>query len=70
MASLEESLKTRMEALEKRIEDLKGYVDKRFESLERKVELVYNEVLSIKTDIIKIMKEYMERLYGGEKLKR
>ncbi len=57
----------RFESLEKRIEDLKGYVDKRLESLERRVELVYSEVSSIKTDIIKMMKEYMERLYGGKK---
>jgi len=69
------------EYVDKRITDLKEYVDKRFEavdkrldtldkridSLERRVELVYNEVSSIKTDIIKMMKEYMERLYGGKK---
>jgi len=69
------------EYVDKRINDLKEYVDKRFEavdkrldtldkridSLERRVELVYNEVSSIKTDIIKMMKEYMERLYGGKK---
>jgi len=69
-----EAVDKRFESLEKRIEDLKGYVDKRLEdvdkrleSLERRVELVYNEVSSIKTDIIKMMKEYMERLYGGKK---
>ena len=69
------------EYVDKRINDLKDYVDKRFEavdkrldsiekridSLERRVELVYNEVSSIKTDIIKMMKEYMERLYGGKR---
>ncbi|MEM4969696.1 MAG: hypothetical protein QXE01_00420 [Sulfolobales archaeon] len=66
------------EYVDKRINDLKDYVDKRLESLEksvdkrldsleRRVELVYNEVSSIKTDIIKMMKEYMERLYGGKK---
>jgi len=71
---LKEYVDKRFESLEKRIEDLKGYVDKgleavdkRLESLERRVELVYNEVSSIKTDIIKIMKEYMERLYGGKR---
>jgi archaellum component FlaC len=42
-------------------------VDESLESLGRRVELVYNEVSSIKTDIIKMMKEYMERLYGGKK---
>jgi chaperonin cofactor prefoldin len=69
-----EAVDKRFESLEKRIEDLKGYVDKRLEdvdkrleSLERRVELVYNEVSSIKTDIIKMMKEYMERLYGDKK---
>jgi chaperonin cofactor prefoldin len=69
-----EAVDKRFESLEKRIEDLKGYVDKRLEdmdkrleSLERRVELVYNEVSSIKTDIIKMMKEYMERLYGGKR---
>ena len=69
------------EYVDKRINDLKDYVDKRFEavdkrldsiekridSLERRVELVYSEVSSIKTDIIKMMKEYMERLYGGKR---
>jgi archaellum component FlaC len=69
------------EYVDKRINDLKDYVDKRIEavdkrldsiekridSLERRVELVYNEVSSIKTDIIKMMKEYMERLYGGKR---
>jgi hypothetical protein len=40
--------------------------DKSLESLGRRVELVYNKVSSIKTDIIKMMKEYMERLYGGK----
>ncbi len=53
--------------MDKGIEDLEGYVDKKLESPERRVELVYNEVSSIKTDIIKMMKEYMERLYGGKK---
>jgi len=57
----------RFEAINKRLDDLKDYVDKRFESLERRVELVYNEVSSIKTDIIKMMKEYVERLYGGKR---
>ena len=74
ITDLKEYVDKRFESLEKRIEDLKGYVDKRLEdvdkrleSLERRVELVYNEVSSIKTDIIKMMKEYMERLYGGKR---
>jgi len=69
-----EAVDKRFDSLEMRISDLKGYVDKRFEavdkrfeSLERRVDLVYSEVSSIKTDIIRIMKEYMERLYGGKK---
>jgi replicative DNA helicase len=41
-------------------------IDKSLKSLGRRVELVYNGVSSIKTDIIKMMKEYMERLYGGK----
>jgi hypothetical protein len=57
------------EYVDKKVNDLKDYVDKRFESLERRVDLVYSEVSSIKTDIIKIMKEYMERLYGGKRTK-
>jgi len=68
----------RFESIEKRIDDLKGYVDKRvndlkesvdkrFESIEKRIDLVYSEVSSIKTDIIKLMKEYMELLYGGKK---
>ena len=62
---LKEYVDMRFEAGDKRLDDLKYYVDKRFESLERRVELVYYEVSSIKTDIIKMMMEYMERLYGG-----
>jgi tetrahydromethanopterin S-methyltransferase subunit G len=68
----------RFESIEKRIDDLKGYVDKRvndlkesvdkrFESIEKRIDLVYSEVSSIKTDIIKLMKEYMEMLYGGKR---
>jgi archaellum component FlaC len=54
--------------------DFKEYVDKRFdsidnrlESLEKRVDLVYSEVSCIKTDIIKMMKEYMEKLYEEKK---
>jgi tetrahydromethanopterin S-methyltransferase subunit G len=64
---LKESVDKRFESIEKRIDDLKGYVDKRFESIEKRIDLVYSEVSSIKTDIIKLMKEYMEMLYGGKK---
>ena len=71
---LKEYVDKRFDAVDKRLDDLKDYVDKRFEavdkrleSLERRVELVYNEVSSIKTDIIKMMKEYMERLYGARR---
>jgi len=51
------------EYVDKKVNDLKDYVDKRFESLERRVDLVYSEVSSIKTDIIKIMKDN-EGIYG------
>jgi archaellum component FlaC len=71
----------RMEDMNRRMEDLKHYIDKRMEdtnkridevskkidSLESRVNIVYNEVLSIKTDIIKMMKEYMEERYGKPK---
>jgi len=33
--------------------------------LEKRIDLVYNEVSSIKTDIIKIMRELLERAYGA-----
>ena len=64
---LKESVDKRFESIEKRIDDLKESVDKRFESIEKRIDLVYSEVSSIKTDIIKLMKEYMEMLYGGKK---
>ena len=81
MRSNERRFNDLKEYVDRRFNDLKGYVDKGFEavdkrfeslekridSLERRVELVYNEVSSIKTDIIKMMKEYMERLYSGKK---
>jgi hypothetical protein len=41
--------------------------ERRFESIEKRIDLVYSEVSSIKTDIIKLMKEYMEMLYGGKR---
>jgi replicative DNA helicase len=41
--------------------------ERRFESIEKRIDLVYSEVSSIKTDIIKLMKEYMEMLYGSKK---
>jgi hypothetical protein len=56
-----------MKSNEKRFNDLNEYVDRKLESLERRVKLVHNEVSSVKTDIIKTMKEYMERLYGWKK---
>jgi len=56
-----------MKSNEKRFNDLNDYVDRKLESLERRVKLVHNEVSSVKTDIIKTMKEYMERLYGWKK---
>jgi len=56
-----------MKSNEKRFNDLNDYVDRKLESLERRVKLVHNEVSSVKTDIIKTMKDYMERLYGWKK---
>jgi hypothetical protein len=64
-----------------RFEGFKAYVDGRFnaidkrmdaverkvESLEKRIDAVHNEVSSIKTDIVKMMKELLERVYGEKK---
>jgi tetrahydromethanopterin S-methyltransferase subunit G len=61
-----------------RLEDFKVYVDMRFdavdkrfdavekrmEGLERRLDAVYGEVSSIKTDIVKMMRELLDRAYG------
>jgi uncharacterized coiled-coil DUF342 family protein len=59
--------------VDKRFEDFKSFADARFDSvekrisgLEKRIDLVYNEVSSIKTDIIKIMRELLERAYGAK----
>ena len=64
---LKDYVDKRFKSLEKSVDKRFDSLEKRIDSLERRVELVYNEVSSIKTDIIKMMKEYMERLYGGKK---
>jgi DNA-binding FrmR family transcriptional regulator len=72
-----EDLKSYVDA---RFDDLKGYVDgrfnavegrlgaveKRLDSVEGRLDTVYSEVSSIKTDIIKMMRELLERAYGGK----
>jgi tetrahydromethanopterin S-methyltransferase subunit G len=50
----------RFDAVEKRMEGL----EKRMEGLERRLDVVYGEVSSIKTDIVKMMREMLERAYG------
>jgi len=54
-----------------RFNDFKGYVDSRFDAVEKRVEslenrlnVVHSEVSSIKTDIIKMMRELLDRAYG------
>jgi tetrahydromethanopterin S-methyltransferase subunit G len=61
----------RFDDVDKRLEDLKGYVDGGFNAVERRMDaiegrlnVVYNEVSSIKTDIIKMMRELLDRAYG------
>jgi DNA-binding FrmR family transcriptional regulator len=69
------------EHVDKRFEDFKAYVDGRFnavekrmdglerkmESLEKRIDVVYSEISSVKTDIVKMMKELLEKAYGERK---
>ena len=57
----------RFASVEKRIDDLRGYVDGRFNGVEGRLDTLYSEVSSIKTDIIKMMRELLERAYGERK---
>lgn len=66
--------------VDRRFDDLKVYVDGRFNSVEKRIDslerridvldnrlnVVHSEVSSIKTDIIKMMRELLERAYGGK----
>jgi len=54
----------RFASVEKRLDDLRGYADGRFNGVEGRLDTVYSEVSSIKTDIIKMMRELLERAYG------
>jgi hypothetical protein len=47
-------------SLEKRIDGLEG----RIEVVEGRLNVVHSEVSSIKTDIIKMMRELLDRAYG------
>jgi len=54
-----------------RMNDFKAYVDMRFDAVEKRMDavegrldVVHNEVSSIKTDIIKMMRELLDRAYG------
>jgi chaperonin cofactor prefoldin len=42
-------------------------LERRMESLEKRIDVVYSEVSSIKTDIVKMMKELLEKAYGERK---
>jgi len=44
-----------------------GAVEKRLETVEGRLDTVYSEVSSIKTDIIKMMRELLEKAYGERK---
>jgi chromosome segregation ATPase len=62
-----ESVEKRIEGLENRVEGLErgvGSLEKRIEGLENRLNVVHSEVSSIKTDIIKMMRELLERAYG------
>jgi hypothetical protein len=66
--------------VDKRFDDLKVYIDGRFSAVEKRIDslegrinvlenrlnVVHSEVSSIKTDIIKMMREFLERAYGGK----
>jgi hypothetical protein len=67
--------------VDRRFEDFKAYVDGRFDAVEKRMEglerrldvvegrlnVVHSEVSSIKTDIIKMMRELLDRAYGERK---
>jgi archaellum component FlaC len=53
----------RFDAVEKRMEGL----ERRMEGLEGRLNVVHSEVSSIKTDIIKMMRELLDRAYGERK---
>jgi len=36
-------------------------------AIDKRIDAVHNEVSSIKTDIVKMMKELLERVYGEKK---
>jgi tetrahydromethanopterin S-methyltransferase subunit G len=53
--------------MDERLEDFDGRfdaVERRVEGLERRLDAVYGEASSIKTDIVKMMGELLERAYG------
>jgi tetrahydromethanopterin S-methyltransferase subunit G len=60
--------------VDKGFSDLKVYVDGRFNAVEKRMDaiegrlnVVHSEVSSIKTDIIKMMRELLDRAYGERK---
>jgi archaellum component FlaC len=57
------TVEKRMDGLERRMDGL----ERKMESLEKRIDVVYSEVSSIKTDIVKMMKELLEKAYKGRK---
>jgi tetrahydromethanopterin S-methyltransferase subunit G len=51
----------------RRFDDFREHVDRRMGGLEKRVDAVYGEVSSIKTDIVKMMRETLEGAYGGRR---
>jgi hypothetical protein len=47
-----------MSAMTRRLEDFRVYVDGRMEGMENRLNVVHGVVSSIKTDVIKMMREY------------
>jgi len=53
------TVEKRMDGLERKMDGL----ERKMESLEKRIDVVYGEVSSIKTDIVKMMKELLEKAY-------
>jgi tetrahydromethanopterin S-methyltransferase subunit G len=56
-----------MSLMMRRFDDFREHVDRRMGGLEKRVDAVYGEVSSIKTDIVKMMRETLEGAYGGRR---
>jgi hypothetical protein len=56
-----------MSAMMRRLEDFRVYVDGRMEGMENRLNVVHGVVSSIKTNVIKMMRELLDRAYGEKK---